>query len=293
MNNHLLHFLLGVFVCLLLVACKTEKVNYESLSPEEVEILYNQGHPELLKLVCEKYNTIFSTTADEQWLIFEGSYRKDIKEKFLSYCKKSSQEGDKKAACYLYEFYKAELWAGNPDFSNFLMYLKKCGEDESIRQFLDNDAIVMAVSEIVKRILSSSNNSDESVVSLIKRFSGIVDSLNECVNDMEKIKGNLVLFSSQESLLLRTIIDMRKNFRIRLSAIKKISQGNGHFNMPDIDVLNRDIQKSINDFIDVYSEIKKQMSSPDKDAMLHIADIMKDFGDNKDKYFKKYHQKLQ
>jgi hypothetical protein len=294
----------------LLLGCSPEEINYNLLSAEEVEILYNNNNPELLNLVCEKYHDESTTTTLDQWLILDdNAYQDKVNQNFYHYCKLVYDNGNKDSACLLKEYYKEQVSENKLHFFDFIYYLQECGNEESINNFINKDSIVIAITEIIQTLLSK--DTPKGLDSLIQFFIKVektftkcekdlrqiyetIDSIEEsivlCENDLESINDtSLVLFTTQYHDLLKIVKILKDNFiRRRLLAVKVKN------NDISIDIFTENINKleinfdSINKLYDNMQIVTDQINNHTENSSSGGGAIVDEFNKRKVIYFTKY-----
>ncbi len=294
----------GIFLLsamLLMNGCRIETVDYQALSPEETEILYEHGHPELLDNVCRKYQGLFAGTDQGEWLIYGSGYRKEVEEKFVKYCGKAFKNGDGSAACSLMDYYRSKFWSRPAVFPNFLSYLRGCGNSNLLKQFITNDSMAMAVTEtavsVMKRDYAAWAGNEEKTAA---DFQATAAVLSESFQDLEHAEGAFVLFSSRQALLFSTLKGLKENYEMPLADLEAILAKPAHITelraflarvIPDVNKVSRELMSGMGELPEACGYIRTQLYSPDMAIMRDVSDIMHDFQAATEKYQKKYGQK--
>ena len=126
-------FILSVFI---LLSCGSAR--YEKMNAEDLEILYENGKKKLLPLVCYKYA--------EEYLNCSDKNEEEFFKKMFHYCNKSYQTNrDQWSAHYLSLYYGTLSMESPKYFLNYIYYTKLAGEEETIANFIKNDAKIFAI----------------------------------------------------------------------------------------------------------------------------------------------------
>jgi len=295
MRNLTLIFVL-LLTALLQTSCEHQVLNYNKLTAEEIEILYKNGHPELVGLVCEKYFDIYSTTPEEEWLIYGKDYKKTITNKAFFYCQKAVEHGDKDAACYLFNYYRKKIWDKNPDVLNFLHYLQKCNTKNYIKNFEDNDSLILGLFDVLIYVKKQMFLGTENVHELIEKLRNVVGLLEVGINDIKKVQFDLVLFELYGESLINELNILQKRYKrasIQLEHIYLTEVGQQV--LIKIEQIKKDLakfSKRLNDFIEVSLLFEEQLSAHKKEAPPKILDIINGFQKKQSQYFNYYFRQL-
>ncbi len=263
------------------------EIDKKTISVEELELLYLNNNKGYLHEVCDGYYLKISKSTEEEDLIYGREYTKSNNQKFLKYCKYSYEQGRKKSACNIKDYYGNSINGQNIHFTKYILYLKKCGDSEEISEFLNNDALILAVIQSIPIILAYPQKGTlEEVVHIIKEK---VDKLRMCEQDLKKVRGKISLFTGQYATLLTTVDNLKNSLYSKYQLGKELLRGHrGRDTSKKIDTANSNISRDFEDLVDVYRQVIDQTTKLDKNSLLKVATLLGEFKENKEKYLSKY-----
>lgn len=268
-----------VIIIMLASACSRQDaaINYDELTAEELEILYQQGHRNILNKLCDAYAKWYLERPEAEWWLDGSEYKREAGLKFVDYCQKAySLENNKKAADHLRSYYLSLIDKQPLYLGEFIFYLKGSENTKIYESFVEYDSHFVALIEhsvmMIDKILSMnrykfSDNTSE-MIALFDRYR----------KDLKRIEPNLFMFSAE----IRLIISMFDNL------IESLGKARSDFEMGWIIGEFRGQIKTVGTFVTNISRIIDNPESLNKDILVKISDILAVFKQNKEKYFKQY-----
>jgi len=285
-----------ILVTILQTSCERQTLNYEKLSAEEIEILYKNGHSELIGLVCKKYFDIYSTTPEEEWLIYGKEYKDTIINKAFDYCQTAVKYGDKDAACYLFNYYRKKIWDETPDVFNFLNYLQKCNISNYVKRFENNDSQVLGLLNVLVYIRDQMFIGTDNVPELLEKLRKVRSLLEISISNIKKVQFNFVLFEFYEEKLIKELNMLKTRYRRASIQLKQIYLTEvGQQALSKVEHLKRELvkfDKELNELIEVSLLFENQLSDLKDESSLEFLGIINAFQKRQSKYFNYYFMQL-
>jgi hypothetical protein len=269
-----------VFVLSSLFGCaeKEELINYDELTAEELEILYNHGKTFVLPRLCNAYAVWYLERPEAEWWL-EGMERKEeAGSKFIRYCEKAyATSKDKEAACQLKSYYLLNLEKKPNWLGEFLFYLKECGENKAYQAFVEHDAHFTAIAEhglsVVNKVLESGEMKSDPL-----EVNKVVPLFNRYVTDLKQLESTVLVFSGEIHRFTLSLEDM---------ALLLGKTGND----PRTKAMLKEFKHQLESETSFALKINKVVYAPEnlnKDLLLKVIDALGDFKKNKEKYFSQY-----
>ncbi len=286
-------------LCLILLASLqfygcSEKPDYQRLTSEEVEILFRNGHPELLSLVCRKYHDEFILTPQEEWLVLGEKYRTKVKDRFLIYCQQNLEAGNRQAACMLKDYYAIKLDTDTPDVPRFLLYARKCQGDNILKNFIQNDSVFAAIVQVTQDMAATLTRRSDDITERAGTFEKMLRVIDDAMTDLRHVRDGLILYGNQEKSLRKTLRSIKRKLSKRLDTLKLVISGYTvpNFSLDAPDLLDTRLKTNISELYFLTTEIEQQLDNCDRQTLIYIRDIKESFEARKESFLKKYRQEL-
>ena len=291
-------FILGVFI---LLSCGSAR--YEKMDAEDLEILYENGEKKLLPLVCYKYA--------EEYLNCSDKDEEEFLKKMFHYCNKSYQiNRDQRSARYLSLYYGTLSMESPKYFLNYIYYTKLSGEEETIANFIKNDAKVFAIVDHLPTSLTIFQ--DIKTIYDVSLKLELLRMLFEKYLEDLKANSKLVLLSNKRESIILEFENVCSDLKLLEKEVKEliatIEVASGHARqgylylaivqleqlkeiVEKVGVLGENLIESVGFLVELIKEIKKiraDYTKCDKNIIAEISDILEEFYKNKEKYQEEY-----
>ncbi len=196
-SKSIILFLILVLFYLTGGCTKIPEIDYEDLTAEELEILYNNGKHFLLPNLCKAYAKWYLETLDKEWWLYGLEYKKEAGLKLKKYCNESFKKGkNKAAACYLEAYYRDLLNEGNLKIGKFIVFSRECRDAEFHRRFVNNDSMVLATVEHAMDMLKYLSEA-KSFESAKKRLKITISLFDLYVKNLKQLRDKTILLLEQ------------------------------------------------------------------------------------------------
>ncbi len=186
-------FILSLLFYFISGCTKIPEIDYDDLTAEELEVLYNNGKHFLLPDLCRAYARWYLETLDKEWWLYGLEYKKQAGIKLKRYCEESFRKGrNKKAACYLESYYRNLLNEGDLKIGEFIVFSKECRGTEFYRGFINNDSMVLATVEHAFDMLEYLSDAED-FKSVRKRLKTTISIFDLYIKNLKRLKDKTVL----------------------------------------------------------------------------------------------------
>ncbi len=297
----------GIFIAFLIIltpACsKIPQLDYEELTAEELEILYNVGHSRLLPLVCKSYGRLYLESIDEEWRIYGPDYKKEVESKLLSYCKKSFDvTGSKSAACNLKAYYKSLLEEDIVKLPQYILFLTECNSPDTDKQnLINNDSKMLAIVEHALCTMDRLSKTSD-----FRTMQGQLGKTSEIfglyLTDLEALKNNLAFLTAQidntiETFqYIKTTLEYLQNSYSNMSSIQwensDTLKENFRFKSVILD-LHQNLEEFVRAVIETSQQINNYLETNHAQYPPKVSSVIKAIILKKKRYLKGYNIRFQ
>ncbi len=290
----------GILLFALVVSGCEREIDYSELTPEELEILYQHGDDHLLPRLCEAYARWYLERPEEEWWMDGIEYRREVGDRFLTYCERAhTLRREKRAACYLRSYYQSLIEQGEGYLGEFIVYLKGCGSEETYRAFVEGDARIVALAEHAITALAYLGEAKGATV-MGQRLGEVITLFRLYVEDLKQSEGKVVLLSDQASALVPTFEDVLTTLQQLEAVYEQVVAGSRDPSGAQ-DVLEKlwwllpSMEHAVRDRGKVVFRVNTLVYGTEhlnKDLLLRIVDTLTEFKRYKEGYIRHYHTYL-